>query len=272
MAGVQFTNALKDEYQRLFDQCQMRAGKLAAIETLLASIKNNRQRYAAVSEQMNVPWQFVGIVHNMESSLNFNKHLHNGDPLAARTVQVPAGRPKSGDPPFTWEVSAADALGLENLGSPNGWSIPLMLYKLERYNGFGYRLRSTGINSPYLWSFSNHYNKGKFVKDGRFDPEATSAQCGAAVLLRRMAETGLINFDHKNEPIAENGAGVAPPAANEPLVRFSNTEKTVLGMELQKALNRFPGIFVLEDGKTGTKTSDALKRVTGHFLSGDPRD
>jgi lysozyme family protein len=61
-----------------------------------------------------------------------------------------------------------------------------MLFKMEQFNGFGYRVK--GINSPYLWSFSNHYSKGKFTRDGFFDPNAVSKQIGAAVLLRRMSE------------------------------------------------------------------------------------
>ena len=57
-----------------------------------------------------------------------------------------------------------------------------MLYQLERYNGFGYRKR--GLVTPYLWSFSNLYIKGKFVADGHFDPNAVSKQCGAALMLK----------------------------------------------------------------------------------------
>ena len=35
-----------------------------------------------------------------------------------------------------------------------------MLYRLEAYNGFGYRQYQ--INFPYLWSFATCYTKGKF--------------------------------------------------------------------------------------------------------------
>jgi lysozyme family protein len=62
------------------------------------------------------------------------------------------------------------------------WSVPHMLYLLEGYNGFGYRRR--GLPTPYLWSFSNNYEKGKFVADGHYDPEAVSKQCGAALMLK----------------------------------------------------------------------------------------
>jgi lysozyme family protein len=52
----------------------------------------------------------------------------------------------------------------------------------------GYRRR--GVPSPYLWSFSNLYTKGKFVADGHFDANAVSAQCGAAVMLKALQGQG----------------------------------------------------------------------------------
>jgi len=59
-----------------------------------------------------------------------------------------------------------------------------MLYRCERYNGMGYRSR--GIHSPYLWSYSNLYQKGRFTGDHVFDPDNISSQCGAAILLQRL--------------------------------------------------------------------------------------
>jgi lysozyme family protein len=42
------------------------------------------------------------------------------------------------------------------------------------------------VLTPYLWSFTNHYTKGKFVADGKFDANAVSKQCGAAAILKLM--------------------------------------------------------------------------------------
>lgn len=58
----------------------------------------------------------------------------------------------------------------------------------EVHNGFGY----FHVATPYLWSFSNHYNRGKFTSDGQYSPDAVSAQAGAATVLRRMTDLGLI--------------------------------------------------------------------------------
>lgn len=139
-----------------------------------------------------IPWFFIACVHYLECSFSFNKHLHNGDPLTGYTVQVPSGRPKVGHPPpFTFEESAVDALRYMNFDKVRNWILPFVLRKLEAYNGFGY-FKYKKINSPYLWSFSGHYTKGKYVKDGKFDAEAVSQQMGAAVILKRMEERGLI--------------------------------------------------------------------------------
>ncbi|GGI29466.1 hypothetical protein [Pedobacter mendelii] len=139
-----------------------------------------------------IPWYFIACAHYLECSFNFKKHLHNGDPLTAYTVKVPANRPKVGHgPPFTFEESAVDALKLMKLDQISNWNLPTVLRKLEGYNGFGY-FKYHSINSPYLWSFSNQYTKGKYVSDGKFDAEAVSKQMGAAVILKRMEERALI--------------------------------------------------------------------------------
>jgi lysozyme family protein len=191
---MQLTPELKNEYQQLFTTCAVRPNKVGEVDLIITRISLNRAKYEAVGNPMGIPWQFIAVIHNLESSLSFLKHLHNGDPLTGRTFQAPPGRPASGNPPFTWEFSAADALRLKNLEHRPDWSLAVMLFRLERYNGFGYRTLNTGVRSPYLWSFSFHYDKGKFVKDGVFSPTAVSAQCGAATLLRRMSDRGLITF------------------------------------------------------------------------------
>jgi peptidoglycan hydrolase-like protein with peptidoglycan-binding domain len=43
-------------------------------------------------------------------------------------------------------------------------------------------------------------------------------------------------------------------------------------LRLQAALNALPGVTLKVDGYAGPKTSDAYKRLTGHYLPGDPRD
>src|SRR5262249_7500590 len=77
---------------------------------------------------------------------------------------------------------ARDALQRRKLDNESDWSLPRALYRWEAYNGFGYR--SFGVPSPYLWSLSTIYGRGKDVADGKFVRNAGSAQCGAGPLVK----------------------------------------------------------------------------------------
>jgi lysozyme family protein len=50
------------------------------------------------------------------------------------------------------------------------------------------------VPTPYLWCFSNHYERGKFVKDGAWNATARSQQCGAATLIKMLVGTGAIDL------------------------------------------------------------------------------
>jgi lysozyme family protein len=194
MSKVEFTDKLKKEYQVLFDTCNVNPDRINSVDSIISKILTNKNRYETVGNVLGIPWYFIAVIHNMESSLNFTRHLHNGDPLTARTIHVPRGRPPTGSPPFTWEESAEDALKLKNLNNWKDWTIPGTLYKIEEYNGWGYRKYHPSVLSPYLWSFSNHYSSGKYVADGNWSDTAKSEQCGAAVILKRLAQKGIIMF------------------------------------------------------------------------------
>jgi lysozyme family protein len=173
-------------YELLYESCLCRPSRKATVNVLAKKIRANRQRYQKIGRAVGVPWYVVGIIHSLEAGGDFTRHLHNGDPLTSRTVHVPAGRPVRGKPPFTWEQSAIDALRGRGLGAWKDWSVPGTLYQLEAYNGFGYRDHHPTVPSPYLWSFSNHYTRGKYIADGRFSPKAVSQQVGAALLLKQL--------------------------------------------------------------------------------------
>jgi lysozyme family protein len=176
---------LKAGYHNLWTSMTIPAARQGAVTRDAEKVLGGKSRYEVVSVASGVPWWVIGTIHMMEGSCDFNTHLHNGDPLSARTVHVPAGRPPVGQPPFTWEISAEDALQYEGFDKVKDWSIEHALYQLERFNGLGYMHKN--VNSPYLWSFSNQYEKGKFVKDGVFDANAVSQQVGAAPIIKTLA-------------------------------------------------------------------------------------
>ncbi|MDI6853771.1 MAG: hypothetical protein QME75_09260 [Deltaproteobacteria bacterium] len=263
MPTISLSPRLAEEYCHLFDTCVINAGRMAEVEGILAKIEQHRRRYDAVAEALSMPWYVIAVIHSLESSLSFARHLHNGDPLDARTVRVPAGRPKTGSPPFTWEESAIDALKYHELDAWQDWSLPGLLYKLEEYNGWGYRLYHPHILSPYLWSCSNHYQRGKYLADGVWSETAVSRQTGAAVLLKALAEKGAVRF---------SGVAAADPAVSaKPFLVYSMNEWSAYAQELQIFLNKFPGNSVKVDGFPGNETSEAFRRVTGFYLKGDPR-
>ncbi|MFO1068439.1 MAG: hypothetical protein U1E14_07945 [Geminicoccaceae bacterium] len=180
---------LAAEYVTWFGACSVRAERQDNVGYYVSRLLKFKATYAGLGAELNgIPWSFIGIVHGMEAGFDFNRHLHNGDPLTDRTRQVPKGRPPTGAPPFTWRASATDALMMKDLHQVDSWSLARMLYELERYNGFGYRRRA--LASPYLWSFTSLYTKGKYVRDHEFDPEAVSKQCGAAAILKGLAVAG----------------------------------------------------------------------------------
>jgi len=181
---------VKDEYTGLWAEMAIRREKLPEIDGIVRRIVQHKDRYQAVERLTNVPWYVIAVLHSLEASGRFDRHLHNGDPLTARTVQVPAGRPRSGTPPFTWEQSAVDALDYDGLSHVTDWSIEHMAYLFEGFNGWGYRRFHPHVKSPYLWSYSNHYTKGKYVADGRWSETAVSRQSGTMVLLKRLEEGG----------------------------------------------------------------------------------
>ena len=82
---------------------------------------------------------------------------------------------------------------MEKFTDHTDWNLARMLYRIEAYNGFRSReLHAT--NSPYLWSFSNHYAKGKFVADNQWSASSVSQQCGAAVMLKELLNKKVIQL------------------------------------------------------------------------------
>jgi lysozyme family protein len=183
---------IRDGYIQLFNSCSIREEHVSDVKWCVGKLtdSDNRQLYNRVAEETCAPWYFIGIIHAMEASFDFHTHLHNGDPLRAKTVQVPGGRPPVWDPPNDWASSAIDAITFDHFADQPDWSLARTLYNWEGYNGW--RSRAMGINTPYLWSFSNHYSKGKFVADNVWNADAVSRQCGAAVMLKALVEDGFV--------------------------------------------------------------------------------
>jgi lysozyme family protein len=181
-------DALKDDYENLWGKMELKPSMAKSCDYGAAKVLSGRTRYEAVSERTGVPWYMIGLIHLMEAGGRFNCHLHNGDPLTAKTVQVPKGRPAKGKAPFAWEDSAVDALVYDGLDKVVDWSLPRIAYSLETFNGWGYRKYHPEVVNPYLWSGSTLYARGKYVRDGKWDATCVSEQVGAMPVLRKLCE------------------------------------------------------------------------------------
>lgn len=192
--------AIKDEYRKMFAACKpdpKHRGELQAWAAKLSS-PTSRKRYAELEAATKVPWHVIAVIHYRECSANFMAHLHNGDPLGAKTVHVPKQRPASWNPPpdpwnplAAWQLSGVDALSYDGLAGQTDWSIERALFRLEAYNGWG--TRNHGVIPNYLWNFSQYPVRGGYDSDGHWKSTYVSSQCGAAVLLRLFADQGLVS-------------------------------------------------------------------------------
>lgn len=151
-------------------------------------IVKNLSAYTPITQATGVPEWAIGILHYRESNLNFGTYLGNGQTLSRKTTIVPKGRgPFLGKGAFT--RGAIDALEMMNFHKIKDWTAARFLYESERFNGFGYFMR--GINSPYVWGGTNHQQRGKFVRDGVFDPTVMDTQLGSAAILKALCELSL---------------------------------------------------------------------------------
>lgn len=208
--------SLAPEYFDLFNRCTPHAEAAAEIKALATRIVAHQDVYQRVAAKFSngLPWFAIALIHAMEADLSFARHLHNGDPLARKTVNVPANRPP-GAPPWTWEESAVDALKYDhwNDAPSDQWkSVAGVLYEFEEYNGFGPRLYHNA-RSAYLWSGSSVEQRGKYVADGKWDPDARSSQIGAAVILKELVTAGQVAFEAAPP---STGSGPSAPAETPP--------------------------------------------------------
>jgi lysozyme family protein len=87
------------EYRDLWKTCEIRPKHVREVDQLVDRIVVNKKRYKKAGNARGVPWHVVGVTHMLEGSGNFDTHLHNGDPLTARTSNIPGGTAEDGKAP-----------------------------------------------------------------------------------------------------------------------------------------------------------------------------
>jgi lysozyme family protein len=176
----------EEEYKRMYAECQVRKGNEYSVIWYLNRINAGKDKYVQVADTLEMPWQVIGIIHGLEGGFRWDTYLGNGEPLNRKTRLVPKGR----GPFSTWEEGAFDALYNDTVTAVPNWTLAETLYYLERFNGMGYRGKKDYLGkpvfSPYLWGLSNKHLYGKYVRDGIYDPRATTKQAGAALLMKEL--------------------------------------------------------------------------------------
>ncbi len=167
-------------YNALWNKAALQADDLLRLAVTSATITKNRSRYEAAGSRVGHPelWPLIAALHWRESSGRFNTQLAQGDPLHRISTHVPRGM----GPYDTWEEGAEAALRLKGWQNIVAWPISRQLYEAERYNGFGYFSR--GVNSPYVWAATSLQQRGKYIADGVWDPNAWDTQLGVAAILK----------------------------------------------------------------------------------------
>jgi lysozyme family protein len=261
--------ALRGEYERLL--ATRRVTRPDAVEDAARVLLRSRDRYAAVSAATDVPIALLAALHWRESSADFRTNLAQGDPLDGPSIHVPAGRPKLKPGmrfPVTWEYAAIDAIEFDRLNEASApWSLPYACWKGEAWNGFG--PRGHGIHTGYLWAGTNHYVRGKYVADGRWNPDHVDRQIGIVPVMLRLAE-----LDPRLVLEASPGAAASAelPAIDGPPVAPQRTPDGVGGIAapvdpiattrgLQRLLNilAVPGTPLAVDGSYGRRTREAVR-------------
>jgi lysozyme family protein len=226
LVALKAANARRWADARLIRNFSSVAGHLVAPDA--------KERYQGVAAKTGVPWAVIAVIHERESSQDWTASLAQGDPWNRVSVHVPAGH----GPFRSWEEAAIDALvSCAPYAARNkDWSVGGTLTGLEEYNGLGYAAR--GVPSPYVWSGTDQYISGKYIRDGVYDPHAVDSQLGCAgLLLAMMALDRTISFDGKMPPIVIS-AGVPnprPPDVSKP--SLSNPAKGSIGAAIASVLS-----------------------------------
>ena len=204
-------DTMKAGYRTLWDAMDISPARLNAVNSVAKRINDSKQRYQQVAAKFpGMPWYVIGMWHYRESNLDFRGVLHNGEKILGtgrKTTLVPAGR----GPFTTWEEAAVDALRIKNLQNIREWPIERIGYESERFNGFGY-LRFN-VNSPYLWAGSSLYTMGKYVADGRYDPNHVDKQLGVITIMRRIFGEGYATEPQKQVIVPPEPVGEGPDSS-----------------------------------------------------------
>ena len=169
----------------------------------------NEAHYQAVADKAGVPAKLVAALHWREGSGDFGTYLQNGDPLGKPTTHVPVGKNFS-----DWDEAAIDALKdkqaiADGIGlTKDTTDLGAEATYAEFYNGLGYHNR--GVPSPYAFSGTDQYTRGKYVGDGDYSAKTKDQQVGVMALIQSLDAPAAPNA----APATKNAPPVVPGRPN----------------------------------------------------------
>lgn len=233
-------NDLKAKNEARFAAMHVKPERVAQLDAVARRLiaPAAKARFIGVQERLRqdghkpVPWWGVAIISEREygpdrkGNMRWDRQLGQGDALDQVSHNEPAGRGPFLDHPgdFTpapgdvkpgndaWTRCCLDALidCKPNAALWSDWSAGGTMTIFEMYNGLGYA--QMGRPSAYVWSGSDQYVSGKYIRDHVYDRDEADVQLGCAPLLARM-----MLLDHSIKfGLSDAPASAPPPAAAKP--------------------------------------------------------
>lgn len=261
---------LAPEYESWVAHCRPLPGRAAEIDHVARrlTVPTALARLGRVFDATKIPVVVQATIGERECGFDFTKNWGQGDPLTHPSIHVPKGRPPLGAAPndrfpVSWEYAAIDAFTVcdkLNVISVPAWYLAYACWKWEGFNGFGYRAH--GIRSPYVVGGTNLQQPGKYVADGKYDPNHMDAQLGALPVALRMIE--LVPSLSLGEALAAVHAPPLAPVSPPPLGVGGSLTGT---RWIQSAANLIlrPDPPLLIDGSFGKRTRGAVRDLEAAF-------
>jgi len=271
-ATAQAPSTLNSPYDRVYIQHVLQAqnvdvglseGQMRDMQRFKENWLINQYRYQSVSSLTSVPPKLIAALHWRESTGNFNTYLHQGDPLGQPAVNWPNNIPVF----HRWEDAAVHALNMKKgiqdqlqMTSDTTSTATIATYA-EAYNGLGYHYRN--VSSPYVYSGTNQYTSGKYVRDSVFNGSTVDSQLGVVPMVGAIG-----GLDRELEPKAVDKDFLwTRVVAGQQLLRLENNGPVVEA--LQERLKEL-GYSVQVDGDFGPATAEAVRQFQrDHRLADD---
>lgn len=248
---------LAPEYERLAAFAMIVPARERELAIVCEHLRNDKELFEEVYSKTSVPTAVLMALAEREMSGNTHCYLGNGQPLNRRTTIVPLNRgPWLEAYPQNFVAGCIDSLHLDGLDKYaqkyGGWSLALLGYASEDWNGWGYRAR--GIPSPYFVGATTVQKSGKFIRDHVYSATTMDPQLGTLAIVEELVkqDPSLAFYDLAPKIPAPS---IVPAIVPHPIMASVNPEW------VQRSLNRLKvaGTPLLVDGNVGRGTRAAVR-------------